>query len=49
MKQKLAPGLGERQITELVEHDEVEPGQVIGEPTLAAGAGLASRRLTRVS
>src|ERR1700730_12150172 len=41
MEQELSAGLSEWQIAELVEHDEVEPGQVIGEPSLAAGAGLA--------
>src|ERR1700677_888141 len=41
VEQELATGLGERQIAELVENDEVHAGQVIGNPTLPAAAGLA--------
>ncbi len=41
MKEQLPAGLGEWQIAAFVEHDEVEPGQVIGEPSLPAGTGLA--------
>ena len=37
MEQQLSAGLGERQIAELVEDDEVEAGEIIGEPSLAAG------------
>jgi hypothetical protein len=40
MKEQLAAGLGEGQVAEFVEHDKVEPGQVIGEATLSAGAGF---------
>jgi hypothetical protein len=40
MEQELAAGLSERQIAELVENDEVYAGQVIGESSLAAIAGL---------
>src|SRR5215210_1400299 len=39
MKEQLPAGLSERQIAELVEHDEVHAGEVIGEPSLPAGAG----------
>ena len=40
MEEQLATGLGEGEIAEFIEHDEVEPGQVIGNLALAAGAGL---------
>ena len=40
MEQKLAAGLSERQVAELVEDDEVHPGQMLGEPTLPSVAGL---------
>jgi hypothetical protein len=40
MEQELAAGLGEGQIAELVEDDEVEAGEMIGDAALAAGAGL---------
>ncbi|GGI34189.1 hypothetical protein GCM10010987_78160 [Bradyrhizobium guangdongense] len=39
---ELITGLGEWQIAELVENNEVQPGQVIGEPSLAAIADLGS-------
>jgi len=44
----LAAGLGERQVAELVEHDEVEPGQVVGEPPLPPGAGLVLQAVDEV-
>ena len=34
MEQELATGLGEGQIAEFIEDDEVHPCQVIGEPPL---------------
>jgi hypothetical protein len=40
VEQELATGLGEGQIAEFVEEDEVHPGQMIGEPTLSCVAGL---------
>ena len=40
MEQQLAAGLGEGQIAEFVEHDEVHAGEIIGHASLAAGAGL---------
>ena len=40
MEEQLASGLGEGQIAEFVEDDEVEPGEMIGDATLSAGAGL---------
>jgi hypothetical protein len=41
MEEQLSAGLSEGQIAELVEHDKIETGQVIGEPPLATGAGFA--------
>ena len=40
VEQELAAGLSERQIAEFVEDDEVHAGQMVGEPALAAVAGL---------
>ena len=40
MEQELAAGLGEGQIAEFVEDDEVHAGQMFGEPTLQAVASL---------
>jgi hypothetical protein len=40
VEQELAAGLGEGQIAEFVEDDEVYPGQMISEPTLSCVAGL---------
>ena len=34
-------GLGEGEIAEFVQNDEVEAGEIIGESSLAAGAGLS--------
>ena len=48
MEQQLPAGLGEGEIAEFVEDDEVEAREVIGESSLAAGAGFrASSWLTR--
>jgi hypothetical protein len=41
VEQELAAGLGEGQIAEFIEDDEVHAGQVIGEPTLPSIAGLS--------
>ena len=40
VEQELAAGLRERKIAELVENDEVEPGEIIGEPPLTARSTL---------
>jgi len=40
VEQQLPAGLGERQVAELVQNDEVQAGEVIGDATLATGAGL---------
>ena len=48
MEEQLAAGLGEWEIAELVEDDEVEPGQVIGEPSLPIGSGLVLQAVDEV-
>ena len=48
VEQKLAAGLGERQIAEFVQHDEVHPGQVLGEPALTSAAGLGLEAVDEV-
>src|SRR5258708_1004826 len=48
MKEQLSAGLSEGEIAEFVEHDEVEAGQVIGEPPLPAGAGFALQSVDEV-
>ncbi len=40
MEQQLPAGLSERQIAEFVEDHEVHAREIIGEPSLAAGAGF---------
>ena len=40
MEQQLAAGLGERQVAEFVEDNEVHPRQMLGDTTLASVAGL---------
>src|SRR5690348_7375111 len=48
MKEELAASLSKRQIAELVEHDEVHAGEIIGKPSLPAGAGLALQPIYQV-
>lgn len=40
VEEQLPASLGKGEIAEFVEHNEVEPGQVIGDAALPAGAGL---------
>ncbi len=40
MEEQLPAGLGERQVAEFVEDDEVHAGEIIGDPALAPGAGF---------
>jgi hypothetical protein len=40
VEEQLAAGLGERQVAEFVEDDEVEPGEVVGEAALPSGPCL---------
>src|SRR5262249_20266329 len=44
----LATGLSERQIAELVEDDEVETGEEVGEPALPSGAALGLQTIDQV-
>src|SRR5436305_3488206 len=48
MKQQLTAGLSERQIAELVEHDEVHAGEIFGEAILAAGASFVLQPVDQV-
>ena len=48
MEEQLPAGLGEGQIAQFIEHDEVEPGQVIGNAPLAAGTGLGLQPVDQV-
>ena len=48
MEQKLAAGLGERQIAEFVEDDEVETGQVVGNPALSAASALGLKAVDEI-
>ncbi len=48
MKEQLAAGLGERQVAEFAEHDEVHAGEIFGEPPLSAGAGFAFKPVDEV-
>ena len=48
MKEELAAGLGERQIAEFVEHDEVHVGEIVGQPSLPAGAGFTLQSVDEV-
>src|SRR3984893_4394845 len=48
VEEQLAAGLGEWQVAQFVEHDEVEPCQVIGEPALPTGAGFALQPIDEV-
>ena len=47
MEQQLPAGLGKGQIAEFIENDEVTPGEIFGDPSLAAATPSASSRLTR--
>ncbi len=40
MEQQLAAGLGEGEITQFVQDNEVEAGEVVSDATLASGAGF---------
>lgn len=40
MEEKLAAGLGEREIAKFVENDEVLASQTIGDPPLSSATGL---------
>ena len=48
MEQQLPAGLGEGQIAQFVEDGEVETGEIIGQPPLTAGAGLALQPVDQI-
>ena len=48
MEQKLAAGLGEGQISEFVQDDEVRSGQMLGKPALPSAAGLGVEAIDEV-
>src|SRR5690606_31071584 len=48
VEEQLPAGLGEGQIAEFVEHDEVEPGQMIGNAPLSPGAGLGLQPVDQI-
>ena len=48
VEQQLAAGLGERQITEFVQHDEVLAAHVVSQPALAAGAAFGFEPVDQV-
>ena len=49
VEQQLAPGLGEGQIVEFVEDDEVAPGELVGRAALVSGAVLGVEIVDRVN
>lgn len=47
VEQQLAAGAGEREVAELVEHDDLEPGELIGEFAGLAKAALLLEAVTK--
>ena len=48
VEQQLAARLRERQIAQFVEDDEVEAGEIVGKPTLAAGSALGFEAIDEI-
>ena len=48
MEQELAAGLSKGQVSELVEDDEVHPGQMLGDTTLPSVTGLRLESIDKV-
>jgi hypothetical protein len=48
VEEKLATGLGKGQIAEFIQHDEVHPGQMLGEPSLPSVAGLGLEAIDEI-
>ena len=48
IEQQLPAGLGEGQIAQFVEDGEVEAGEIIGQPSLTAAAGLALQPVDQI-
>ena len=48
VKQQLAAGLGEGQVAEFIENDEVHAREIFSEPALPAGAGFALQAIDEI-
>jgi hypothetical protein len=48
VEEELTTGLGEGQIAELIEHDEVETGEVVGDASLLAGTVLGLEAVDQI-
>jgi hypothetical protein len=48
VEEELSAGLGERQIAELVEHEEVHAGEIVGDPALPPGARLGLEPIDKI-
>lgn len=48
MEEQLTTGLCERQLAELVKHDEVEPGQIVGDAALRAATMLGLQSVDEI-
>ena len=48
MEEQLSSGLGEGQVSELVEDDEVAPGELLGGTSLAPGAMFGLEQIDQV-
>ena len=49
MEEQLASGLGEGEMPEFAEDDEVEAGKMIGDPSLSPCAGLGLERVDEIN
>src|SRR5208282_4289168 len=48
VEEELSAGLGEWQIAELVENDEVHAGEIVGDPALAPGARFGLEPIDKI-
>ena len=48
MEEQLAARLGEGQIAQLVQDDQIQPGQVFGHPSLAPGSGFGFEPIDQI-
>ncbi|GGE86742.1 hypothetical protein GCM10011317_49880 [Niveispirillum cyanobacteriorum] len=48
MEQQLAAGLGERQIAQFIQHDEVEPGEMVGDAALPPAPRLGIETVDQI-
>jgi hypothetical protein len=49
VEQQLSAGLGERQIAEFIENDEVEAGEIVGDASLATGSALGLELIDEIN